>query len=117
MALVCNCALPPSACQNCGNFRRYYGYDLHTEPVQTMRITVPKQDDTLENIMPVGYEFWGDWHNDRFSTDTRDRRFMYRVIGHNRCSRFEGDKTGELLPTLQAIRVEYREPRSVMSAV
>ncbi len=63
----------------------------------------------MAELLPIGHEFWTSWQQNCESTDDRERRYLYRVIGHRQCARFTGDTKGEMLAQLECLKVEYRE--------
>lgn len=58
--------------------------------------------------LPVGHEFWSAWWRDPSSTNTREQRTLYRVIGYRECALNRSGTRTAMLPELEAIDVEYR---------
>ena len=64
-----------------------------------------------EELRPIGTEFWYEFPVKPF--ENIQNRFLYKVKSHDLCLRFLGDKRGELLECIEAIK---KQTRRVLSA-
>lgn len=64
----------------------------------------------------IGDEVWTEWKVDPASTDTREKRLLFRVVDFARCARYENDMIGELLPVVKMIGVFYRDMAALDAA-
>lgn len=61
----------------------------------------------MEELRPVGAEFWHDYPPNIGSTDSRATRIKYRVVEHVRVVRFTGDTMGKLAEKWGPLAVEH----------
>ena len=63
-----------------------------------------------KELKPIGTEFWYEFPYDPCSgmSCSKQSRFLYRVTSHDEAIRFQGDKIGELIECVKAIKSENR---------
>ena len=62
-------------------------------------------------LRPIGTEFWYEYPVRSF--ESIRNRFLYKIIRHDSCARFLGDKEGEMREGVEAIKMETRKVLSM----